>query len=366
VERKQNIGIAAVATATAPLPAGKPPTIREVAVASGVSVQTVSAILNDKPGQASIETRERVLRTVRELGYRPASRWRGVSATHTDTIGVYSGMHPNSAYFEYVLFGIQGAAADARKHLTLFCNAAWFHNVGANIRRFCDGRCDGLLVIAPDRDDPHLLAMRERGIPFVVVGSSGSVGGRGEVDSADVDNIAGSHLVTEYLISLGHQRIALLPGPVPRAATEQRRKGYQEALRAASITPDPALDIAGEYGIASGRERAYALLALRAPGERPTALVCGNDEIARGAILGAQDANLSVPGDVSLVGFDDGPEAIEAEPHITTVRQPFRSVGRTAVELLLRRIADPTAPVEAAGLPGELIVRASTGPMLRS
>jgi DNA-binding LacI/PurR family transcriptional regulator len=346
-------------------PPKKQPTIREVAAASGVSLQTVSAILNDKPGQASAETRERVLRAVRELGYRPASRWRGAAAARTDTLGVYSGVHSGNVYYQRVLYGVQVAAEDARKHLTLFCQHAWYNNVGANIRRFCDGRCDGLLVIGPDRDDPHIVAMRERGIPLVVVGSSGAMaGGAGApVDSADVDNVGGSRAATERLIALGHRRIALLPGPEKRASTQQRREGYRTALLAAGIALDPALDVEGEYSAESGRERARAVLSYAAPaGGRPTALVCGNDEIARGAIRGAVEAGLSVPGDVSVFGFDDGPEATDGEPALTTVRQPYFEIGAAALRLLLDRIADPSADARYLALPGEIIERRSVGP----
>jgi LacI family transcriptional regulator len=184
-------------------------TIREVAKASGVSPMTVSYVLND-PGRVHPETRQRVLQTMRELAYRPPlSRPAAGDADdeRRTTIGIvysrWSRLASEVSYYSRILGGVLEAADDQGSHVTLFSHHTWTEDVSKSLRKYCDGRCDGLILIAPKIESELVTTLRERGMPFVIVGDSG-LGPRDLC--VDVDNIAAAYQVTEHLLSLGHTK----------------------------------------------------------------------------------------------------------------------------------------------------------------
>ena len=336
------------------------PNIRDVAKACGVSPMTVSFVLNSVPGQVSVQTRERVLQAVREMGYRPAAL-EHARGQRVNTLGVLASLSGATlykfSYYNSILNGILTEADRRHQNVTLFSHHLWT-NTARNLRTFCDGRCDGLLVVAPPIGSKLVRALRDRGIPCVLIGDSGD---EPEYSSVDVDNSSAAFSLTGYLLDQGHRRIALLKGFAEMRSAVERETGFRQAHRKHGVAVDETLVASGEYGEASGYERARLLL-VRPPAQRPTALFCGNDEIALGSLQAAHDLGLSVPRDLSVTGFDDDPRAALSTPPLTTMRQPFDLLGKRAVEILLAGIREPAALPQQALLPTEFIARGSVAP----
>jgi LacI family transcriptional regulator len=344
------------------------PTIRQIANAAQVSPMTVSFVLNNKPGQVSDETRERVLRVVREMGYRPRAatgRHRTPDAAdHVTTLGVASGTEApgllTSGYYPSILSGLMVAADRHSQNLTLFASSLFHADPAQSIRTYCDGRCDGLFVIAPGPGSPLVSALRERGVPCVLLGDRGDE----PCASVDLDNHGEARRVTEWLIAQGHRRMGFIgfPGRFVRSAQE-REEGYAAALTAHGLPVDPRNILNSEWkdpAIYGG----VMELARRPRAERPTALVCWNDRVAFQTMLVLSDAGLRVPHDVSVTGFDDDSVAAAAHPPLTTIRQPYQEIGDNAVDMLRELIAMHPSEREPRRvlLPGELIVRGSVAP----
>lgn len=333
-------------------------TIRKVAELCGVAPMTVSHVLNNKAGKVSPETRARVLRVVREMDYRPSARGRSDPRQAVNTLGIVSGLAADPSlvwsYYNYVLNGVLSGAFRERQNVTLFTDLLLWSDTPRAIRTYCDGRCDGLILIAPQDGDTLAEALRERGFPFVSVGGTMAAGDSG----VDVDNLAATREAVGHLLTRGHRRIALLKGPEAHETVRERERGYRETLAAWGLTPDESLILPGDYTEESAGARTRLLLA-RPLSERPTAFFCGNDEIALGACRAAQALGHRVPEDVSIIGFDDSPEAIETNPPLTTVRQPYRQIGEQSVEMLLALVRGQASVPYRTLLPGELIMRES-------
>lgn len=333
------------------------PTIRDVAKACGVSPMTVSFVLNNAPGQVGAKTRERVLQAVREMGYRPAVLGHSRNQ-QVNTLGVLSSLSGETfsqfSYYNSILNGILAEADRRHQNVTLFSHHLW-SNTTRNLRIYCDGRCDGLLVVAPPLGSKLIRALHERGIPCVLIGDSSEAS---EFSGVDVDNIPAAEAMTAYLFAQGHHRVGLLGGSDKMRSAVDRETGFRQAHENQGISVDEGLVSSGEYGEQSGYERARVLMSGPMT-RRPTALFCGNDEIALGALRAVQELQLRVPQDVSILGFDDDPRAAASDPPLTTMRQPFEQIGKRAVERLLDAINDPGAPPQQALLPTEFILRSS-------
>jgi DNA-binding LacI/PurR family transcriptional regulator len=331
--------------------------IREVAARSGVSTATVSYVLNNREGAVGAETRERVLRAMRELGYRPSAVFRGEQARRTNTIGVIFAHvkrtslvgHP---YFAYVLDGILSATTERGLHTTLFTVAEW-QDVQKSLRTYCDGRCDGLILIAPHSQSEIVTVLKERGTPFALVNAGAGDPG---VACADVDNVAAAEEATRYLLARGHRRIAHLAGNDDNDNGRERITGYQRAMEGAGIAVPPEWLPAGYFGLQSGYERTWELL--RLPDDaRPTAVFCGNDQIAEGVYRACAEAGARIPHDLSVIGFDDEPAAATLAPPLTTLRQPLQTLGERAALNLFAVIAGEPGAKEI--LPAKLVERGS-------
>lgn len=337
-------------------------TIREVAKASGVSPMTVSYVLND-PSRVHPKTRQRVLQTMRELEYRPPLS-RPANDADDDrrtTIGLvysrWSRLASEVSYYSRILAGVLEAADDQGSHVTLFSHHTWTEDVSKSLRKYCDGRCDGLILIAPKIESELVTTLRERGMPFVIVGDSGL----GPEDlCVDVDNVAAAYQITEHLLSLGHTNIAYLPGKDNVRPTHERAEGWRQAHTKHGITPYPSTPYPGDWTRTSGYERAIEILKSPNP---PSAIFAMDDELAMGVILAAQELKLRIGQDLSIAGFDDVPEASQSVPPLTTILQPYTEIGTRAVGLLLSTMRGGSG--ERILLPGQLILRASTGPCLQ-
>lgn len=276
-----------------------------------------------------------------------------------DAIGIvytYWATDDVNFYFTNILHGILGPAMRNRQNVMLFTANLWEELTGS-LARIGDGRCDGMILIAPPVDNTTLDAFLERNSPFVLVGQS-SVHPR--ISYVDIDNYQAARDATEYLMQLGHKRIALFQGEANQLSTLQRTAGYTDAVASSHGSPDQNLVFPGRYSPESGYERAVELLSW--PKEsRPTAIFCANDGIAFGTQRALLEAGVSIPREMSVMGFDDVSTAPLAPVSLTTVHQPFSNIGSRAAELLLDKIGGNRTVVKEE-LPTEIVVRGSTAP----
>jgi DNA-binding LacI/PurR family transcriptional regulator len=323
--------------------------MHDVAALAGVSHITVSRVLNDYPSIRP-ETRDRVLAAIAELGYRRNLAARALVTSRTRAIGVLSPEVAQHGPASSVL-AVESAAREHGYH-PLVTAAAVEHDATVTALEFLlDQAVEALVVIAPH--ETVLAAIRDLDIrvPLVTLQAPDRPGGIG------VDQAAGSRLATEHLLGLGHTRIQHLAGPERYLEAAARRRGFADAMGHAGLTAGEPL--AGDWSAASG----FAAAARLDPAT--TAVVVANDQMAIGLLAALADAGRSVPDDISVVGFDDVPEAAYVRPALTTVHQDFALIGRRAVEALLAQLApDGRVPTDAgeAPIPPRLVVRASTAP----
>ena len=305
-------------------------TIRHVAEAAGVSIATVSRVLNGH-ADVSAETRQAVERVARERGYQPAGRRPG---TATGLIGVTMPLvHPG--YFAQILSGVSEALYEHGLR-TMLCPTRHSHERETSLlERLISGDADGAVLVLPEESADELRALAAHGFPFVVVDPHTEVPDGIPVVCAA--HSSGATQATRHLLSLGHRRIGVIGGPQGWVATEERLRGYHAALAGAGVLPDDSLVRYSNFRIDGGREQAAALLDLPEP---PTAIFAFNDSMAIGVMQEAAARGLAVPGDCSVVGFDDTVEATVVVPALSTVRQPLAELGRTAVSVLLRQMGN--------------------------
>lgn len=326
---------------------------------------TISFVLNDEPGQVSEETRERVLRIMREMGYRPRIAARRPREAGISTIGIASGFanttFVDGGYSTQILSSLLTQTQQRNLNVLLF-HPSLFHSFPhKSIRTYLDGRCEGLILVSSTPGMPLIQALSERGVPFVLIGNTS---GEDDAWSVDVDNIPSVRTAINHLVELGHKRIAYVGGPDFVRTVWERRDGYRLALEANGIPDDPEL----ESGFLLGNVEVYgwvAALMRRKNFARPTAFFCWNDEAALRTLTALTDLNLRVPEQVSIVGFDDLPSASAAHPGLTTLRQPYREIGAEAVEILMNRFRTPENNGTVSKrllLPARLIVRDSSAP----
>jgi LacI family transcriptional regulator len=329
-------------------------TIRQIADLAGVSIATVSRVLNGR-GDVSDETRDLVTRIIREHGYTANRSARGLSAGRTGLIGVLVPLvYP--AYFSGILAGAAEALSE-RDLQILLSPTGGEHEREVSVLDRLHGVSDGALIILPEESSEELVQLLDGGFRFVVIDPLMPLDQR--IPSVSAAHASGADQAMRHLLQLGHRRIAQITGPRGWLATEDRLRGYRAGLAAAGILPDPALEVEAEPEIEPGRVAAEQLLALQ---ERPTAIFAFNDNIAIGAIQAARARGLRVPEDLSVVGFDDVENATVVTPTLTTVRQPLGEMGRTAVSLLSRLLGGERFETLHVQLATRLVVRASTGP----
>ncbi len=336
----------------------KPATIKDVAQESGVSTATVSYVLNNGPRRVDPGTRQRVVAVMERLQYHPSTMARGMSRKHLDCLGVvFPQPYPRlvaDSYFSDILDGIIHVATERGQNVTLYTGLEWRGQ--ASLPAFRDRRVDGLLLIAPLTDSGLVPALIETYVPFVLIDSTTD---DPDIGSVDIDNADAASQVVAHLASLGHRRIALLGGQANSPSTAPRRRGFQAAMAQHGLPVDPALMLEGFYTREWGRAGMARLLDLPEP---PTAVFAGGDGIATGAYGACAERGLSVPHDLSIVGFDDAPYVRYLTPPLTTVHHPLTQIGATAATLLLYRLHCPgdDRPPAQIVLRTELIVREST------
>jgi len=331
--------------------------IKEVALKAGVSIATVSRVINDK-GPVAVETRQRILTAIEQLRYVPHGAARSLITNQTDTIGV---LLPDlyGEFFSEVIRGIDLAARRSGYHVLI----SGFHSDRAEIEavlRALRGRVDGLIVLSPDVDAQGLRRNLPETLPVVLLNTR--INGRADgaaFDAINVDNHGGAFAMVRHLAGLGHRRIALIRGPAENADALERLRGYRAALRAEGITPEPALEIPGDFSEESGYRAGERLLALE---PRPEAVFAANDSMAIGCLFALREAGVEVPRDVALAGFDDIPIARYVTPQLSSVHVPIAELGTRAMERLLHAVEHRNEHERRQEtVPTTLVVRGSCG-----
>jgi LacI family transcriptional regulator, galactose operon repressor len=323
-------------------------TIGDIAAEAGVSVATVSKVINDRYGVAE-NTSARVRAVIDELGYHASLVGQSLRSRRTKVIGVLvrdlepfsaellkgvaHGLHDTG--YELVVFSGCGQAAD---------QAGWERRY---LSRISGTLADGAILVTPGSIDETF------GTPVVAVDHNVQSSTLPTVDS---ENLQGAVEATEYLLGLGHRRIGFLGGRHDLESARLRERGYREALHAGGIQVDESLVQEGGYEAATAAEPARQLLEVDPP---PTAIFAANDVTALETVAVARSLGLRVPEDLSVVGFDNVPESARGDPPLTTVEQPIQEMGREAVRLLLELIDNPAQPAARVVLPTRLVVRQS-------
>ena len=335
------------------------PTITDVARDSGVSIATVSYVINNGPRNVDLDTKARVEASMKRLKYYPNTIARALTNKRLNAIGVVF-PHPypsvfTDPYFISIMDGIVRESARRHQNVMLYTGLEW--NGSDSLPAFQDRRVDGLLLIAMLTDSTIVPSLVEAGLQFVQI--NGTVM-EAAVSNVDIDNSQAVHQVITHLAALGHRRIALLGGQPNSPSTLPRRDGYFQAMRDHKLPVDPSIVLDGIYDREWGREGMARLLASDAP---PTAVFAGGDGIAEGIYDTCRNFGIRIPQDLSVVGFDDTPAAAYLDPPLTSVRQPLAQMGSTAAATLLDQLnahASDTTAARQIVLPAKLIVRGST------
>ena len=333
---------------TSPEKASRAARITDVAAAAGVSVATISRALRS-PDVVAPETLERVLTAIRDMGYTPNAQARNLRTSRAKMI---IAIVPDIAnpFFSEVIRGIERVAQQQGYSVLLGDTENNSKREETYAQMVASRQVDGAIILLP-----HISpSIRRAGAP--IVNACEYVSDK-TVTSVYSDNVGGARAAAEYLFALGHVSIGFIGGPPGSPLSVDRERGYVDALRSNGFSPDHKLMVAGDFSAESGVRATEALLARGLP---ITALVCANDEMALGALRAVRDRGLSVPADMSIIGFDDIRLARFIDPPLTTVAQPMQEIGREAMTLLIELLADPSTAARKRVLPTQLIIRGST------
>lgn len=327
-------------------------TMKQVAERAGVSTSTVSHVINQTRA-VSEDVRARVLATIDEMGYIPNAMARSLKNDKSHTIGVSIPDNTNPCLAE-LLRGIEDAAFEVGYTIMLCNGYEDARRQAAHLRSLIEKRIDGLILVAgAGRDELAPLLATQR-VPIVLADH--------EVASIDTDFIgldheATGHAAARHLIELGHRRIACVAGPRAEPHSLERIAGLRRALEEEGLALPDAYLVHGAPDCAGGHDAVRGLLALDTP---PSAVFACNDLMALGALCAAQEAGITVPGQLSVIGGDDLGMAAYARPRLTSVAQPTHALGRQLTELLVGRIRGEDGPLRRQRLQGSLVVRQST------
>jgi DNA-binding LacI/PurR family transcriptional regulator len=327
-----------------------PPTMADIARRAGVSVPTVSKVVNGRSDVAP-ETRRRVEAAIRQQGYRR------LAPARTSPLLEVVFRELESEWALEIITGVERVARES--HLAMVLSETqgrlvpprdWVNAVVAR-------RPLGVIAVYSDLSDAQQAQLRSRGIPLVIVDPTGEP--LHDTPSVGATNWSGGLAATRHLLGLGHRRIAVIAGPVDTLCSRARVDGYRAAMDAAGVPVDPELTRNGRFHVSEGVQLGRALLRLR---DRPTAIFAGNDLQALGVYQAAREQRLHIPDDLSVVGFDDLPVARWVGPPLTTVRQPLVQMAMAAARMVLRLARGEQPTQTRIELATELIVRESTAP----
>lgn len=305
--------------------------IKDIADLAGVTKATVSRVLNNRP-DVKPETREHILRIIEEQNFIPSMAAAGLASGRRPLIGM---LIPSFSWplIPELMRGVADVLEDTSYELVLYsikdADREQDHSEVIN-RVLATQLTAGVLAVFPGTASQDLTRLYNQGFPVVIVDDQ-------RVQTTpwiSVDDLTGAYMVVKHLIKLGHRRIAHIAGPPAYRASHERYEGYRRALLEFGIAPDPELTLEGDFKPPSGRACARQLFSLPAE-KRPTAIFAAADEMAYGVISAAEEYELSIPGDIALVGFDDDAPSAHVHPPLTTVRQPYYEMGEQGLRLLL-------------------------------
>ena len=331
-------------------------TLEEVAELAGVSRATVSRVINGKP-RVSRETRQAVERAASRLGYVPNRAARSLVTRRSDSIGLVipepTGQFFGDPFFPRLVRGVTEGLAEPGVQLVLFMPQS--SKDEARLASYLSGgHVDGVLLVSLHGLDPLPLELKRQGIPVVLCGRPLAAA---EVSYVDADNEHGAAQAVAHLVEQGRQAIATVAGPQDMGVGVDRLEGYRRALRAAGRPLDSSLEEVGDFTFEGGQAAMQALLERRPDLD---AVVAANELAALGAISALRAAGRTVPDDVAVVGFDDSPVGLTANPPLSTIRQPTELMGREMTRLLLQTISTGDRTPQHLILGTELVVRASS------
>ncbi len=328
-------------------------TIVDVARAAGVSYATVSRVINNN-SHVKPSTRAAVLAAMSQLGYVTNLPARRLATGRTSVIGlVTQGLGSN--YVGEIVRGISEYLERMHYDLVLYTTR---HRSDGNVylTNIARGSVDGLLLLTPHLPDAYAGPLARVNVPYIIIDYQGTNDAHRTVIA---ENYQGGYAATTYLLGLGHRRIGHITGDMEHFSANERLAGYRAALAAHGVCYDPALVARGSYWRRDGFAGAEQLLGLPEP---PSAIFAASDEMAFGVIEAAQQRQLQIPEQLSVIGFDDVPQAATVFTPLTTVRQPLQDMGCVAAQQLLSLIDHPATRVSRVMLPTRLVVRQSAGP----
>jgi len=332
------------------------PTINDVAKRAGVSIKTVSRVINNEPNVRAA-TRARVAQAVAELGFRPDPSARRLAGSRSYLIGLLYD-NPSASYVINIQTGVlnicQREGYDLLIHPCNYQDPALVSQIAAFRAH---SRLDGLILTPPLSDLDRLVeAIQQEGIPYIRISPADAIDKAHSVFTNDRD---ACKEMTRYLVSLGHRRIGFIVGHPDHHAVLSRYQGYTEGMAEAGLKVDRHLVVQGYNSFESGIQCARKLLGRKQP---PSAIFASNDDMAAGVLLVAHEMELDIPGQLSVAGFDDVPLAGQIWPALTTIRQPIQAMAMRASELLIQGIRDLPAKEDQRVIESALVVRQSTGP----
>jgi LacI family transcriptional regulator len=329
-------------------------TMLDVAKLAGVSTATVSHVIN-KTRKVNPETLARVERAIQELHFQPNQQARGLKTGQSHLIGVLN-YYTVDDYFSEILGSLETAAFNAGYNVLLRYMLHDDQKKESDLNIWINQNIDGLIVNSPEVDEKFIKLLKNINCPCVIlhVKDLDCV-----CDTIEINDFSISKEAVEYLIKLGHKRIACISGYTnDKHTASKRRFGYEEALREANLPILPEYYGITDYSIEEGYQQSLNLMKLPTP---PSAIFTYSDLLAIGAIRAAHDLGISIPGGLSIIGFDDIALASYTIPRLTTIHQDKDLIGKLAVEQLLKRIQSPGQPPEKKVLPTQLVIRESTG-----
>lgn len=321
-------------------------TIRDIAQLAGVSTATVSRVLNNKP-DVDPTTREHVMKVVQEHGFVPSVTASSLAGGRSPLLGV---LVPSLTWplMPQIMQSIAEVIEQTSYELVLYSISHRTDRSGLIDRILATRLIDGLLAVYPDgiasaestepinrESSTHLREIYARGFPVVMLDDQSLPG---PIPWVGPDNRVGAYEAVRHLVRHGHRRIAHVQGPLQYQCSLDRFAGYQQALEEAGIAVDPTLIAQGDFTTASGRAATTRLLDLA---ERPTAIFAANDQMAYGVLSVSEAHGLRLPDDLAVIGFDDTTLSSHTRPALTTVKQPFAEMGRSAAEMLLALVSAP-------------------------
>ncbi|MFL0797449.1 MAG: LacI family DNA-binding transcriptional regulator [Cellvibrionaceae bacterium] len=334
-------------------------TIDDVAKHAGVSIKTVSRVVNGEPNVREM-TRRRVQEAIDELHYRPNSSARSLAANKSFLIGLLYD-NPVPSYIMDVQNGILGSCREKGYNLLIHPCDFSKNTIADDILQLVkQSRVDGLILTPPLSDNIDVIeTLKENSILFVSIAPV-----HHEMDRLCVycDDRNAAYKITEYLIQQGHSKIGFIIGHPGHGASQERQQGFEQAMKDHNVPVNNQWVMQGYFDFESGRDCAAKLFKAS---DRPTAIFASNDEMAAGVMVAAQEAGLTLPNDLSIAGFDDNPIAEHIWPALSTVRQPVKQMASEAAQLLLAHLRGDKNLAQEQELHCELVLRGSiAGPLL--